>query len=137
MSETEQLTRPVAERTELEQHFHDELAQGRLVFQRSAVNAWLPPRSEDPVSLSDEWEWAEASGAATLVSWVTYHMSYHPFFADKVPYQVAVVELAEGPRMIAPLELGDRAPAIDMALQVEIRHDGGEWIPVFVPGRSA
>ncbi|MER8073006.1 OB-fold domain-containing protein [Streptomyces sp. NPDC094034] len=135
MNET--LTRPVAERTELEQHFHDELADGKLVFQRSAVNAWLPPRSEDPVSLSTEWEWVEASGAATLVSWVTYRRAYHPFFEDKIPYQVAVVELAEGPRMIAPLELGDRTPGIDLALRVDIRHDGGEWIPVFVPAGSS
>lgn len=130
------LTRPVAERTELEQHFHDELANGRLVYQRSAVNAWLPPRSEDPVSLTDEWEWAQASGAAMLVSWVTYHIAFHPFFQDKLPYQVAIVELAEGPRMLAPLELGGRTPAIDMALLADIRHDGGEWIPVFLPSES-
>ncbi|MEU6644069.1 OB-fold domain-containing protein [Saccharomonospora sp. NPDC046836] len=128
------LTRPVAERTELEQHFHDELAGGRLVFQRTPANAWLPPRSEDPVTLSGDWEWAEASGAATLVSWVTYHIAYHPYFEDKLPYQVAIVELTEGPRMIAPLELGGRSPVLDMPLRLDIRRDGGEWIPVFVPG---
>ena len=135
MSET--LTRPIAERTALERQFHDELARGRLVFQRSATNAWLPPREEDPVSLSGEWEWDTASGDAVLVSWVTYHLAFHPFFEDKLPYKVAVVELVEGPRMIAPLELGDHEPAIDMPLTVDIRHDGGEWIPMFVPrGRA-
>lgn len=129
----EQVLRPVPERTELDEHWYKELSEGRLVFQRTDVNAWLPPRLEDPVSLSSVWEWVQASGDAVLVSWVTYHLAYHPFWNGRLPYTVATVELVEGPRMIAPLELGDVAPRIDLALVVDIRFDGGQWIPFFVP----
>jgi uncharacterized OB-fold protein len=30
-----------------------------------------------------------------------YHRVYHPAYADKVPYVVAVIDLAEGPRIIS------------------------------------
>jgi uncharacterized protein len=129
---TEQTGRPVPNRTALDEHWQQALEQGRLLYQRCGTNAWLPPREEDPVSLSPDWEWAVASGNAHLVSWVTYHMAYHPYWEDKVPYQVAVVELAEGPRMIAPIELADTSPCIDLPLRVDIRSDGGQFIPVFV-----
>ena len=46
------------ERSELDEHFHEALGDGRLLFQRTEKNAWLPPRSEDPVTLSPDWEWA-------------------------------------------------------------------------------
>lgn len=135
---TEQtLTRPVADRDDLEQYFHDQLAEGKLVFQRAGDNAWLPPRQEDPATLSDKWEWVEASGEARLISWVTYHLAYHPFFEDKLPYKVGVVELVEGPRMIAPLDIDDHDLVLEMPLKVSIRHDCGEWVPMFVPGQGS
>jgi uncharacterized protein len=129
----EPVVRPVPHRTELDQHWYDALSAGHLLYQKTAGNAWLPPRSEDPVSLSPEWEWAESTGRARLASWVTYHIAYHPYWEDKLPYQVAIVELEEWPRMIAPLELGDATAAIDLPLRADIRFDGGQWIPVFVP----
>lgn len=129
----ESIARPVPARTELDQHWYDALSEGRLIYQRTDHNAWLPPRSEDPATLSPDWEWFEATGSARLVSWVTYHRAYHPFWEDKLPYQVGVVELDEGPRMIAPLLLGGVVPAIDLPLTVDIGFDGGQWIPFFVP----
>ena len=78
------------------------LADGRLTFQRCSecANAWLPPRDQCPRCLSAQFAWEDASGDATVVSWVVYHRSYHPAFADRVPYNVVVAQLAEGPRMI-------------------------------------
>lgn len=127
------LSRPVPDRSDLDDIFYDALSEGRLIFQQSAHNAWLPPRGEDPVTLSTEWEWVEATGDARLISWVTYHTAYHPYFEDKLPYQVAVVELAEGPRMIAPLDTCGEGLLIEMPLRLDIRQDGGQWLPVFVP----
>ena len=123
---------PAPDLTDLEQHFFDGLRRNQLLFQKSAVNAWLPPREEDPVSLSPEWEWAEASGNARLVSWVTYHIAYHPYFQDKLPYQVAVVELAEGPRLIAPLDPAGHTPKVDAPLRLDIREESGWALPYFV-----
>lgn len=79
------------------------LADGRLTFQRCATcgNAWLPPRDHCPRCLAADPAWEQASGTAKIISWVVYHRSYHPAFMDRVPYNVVVVELAEGPRMIS------------------------------------
>jgi uncharacterized OB-fold protein len=79
------------------------LGEGRLIFQRCEVcaNAWLPPRDACPKCLSDAHHWEDASGAAKVVSWVVYHRAYHPAFEGRVPYNVVVAELAEGPRMIS------------------------------------
>lgn len=79
------------------------LAEGRLTFQRctQCANAWLPPRDACPRCLSPDYRWEEASGDAKIVSWVVYHRAFHPAFADRVPYNVVVAELAEGPRVIS------------------------------------
>lgn len=81
------------------------LAQGRLLYPScSCGHAWLPPSPECPNCLHPErWSWAQASGLATVESWVVYHVAYHPAFKDRVPYNVAIVSLDEGPRLITNL----------------------------------
>lgn len=44
-----------------------------------------------------------ASGAAELVSHVVFDKAYHPYFAPRLPYVVAVVRLAEGPELVTRL----------------------------------
>lgn len=76
-------------------------AEGRLMYQRCGCgHAWLPPRPECPSCLRAEWRWEQASGRGTLVSWVVYRSAYHESFADQMPYNVAIVALDEGPRLI-------------------------------------
>lgn len=104
------------------------LAEGRLTFQRCSRcrNAWLPPRDHCPRCLSAEWSWEDASGRAKVVSWVVYHRSYHPAFADRIPYNVVVVELEEGPRMISNVVgiEGAEGLAIDAPLEVCFEREG-------------
>jgi uncharacterized OB-fold protein len=90
------------ELTELNQPYWDALADGRLTFQRCrhCRNAWLPQRNECPKCLEADWGWEDASGSARVVSWIVYHTAYDESFKDRVPYNVAIVELAEGPRMV-------------------------------------
>jgi hypothetical protein len=105
------------------------LEEGRLTFQRCAAcdNAWLPPRTECPRCWSTEWRWATASGAAHVVSWVVYHVAFDKRFQDRLPYNVAVVELAEGPRLVSNL-IGLPADGPDLvgrrvSLVIERDHD--------------
>jgi len=35
-----------------------------------------------------------------VVSWVVYHHAYTEYLKDKVPYDVTIVELDEGPRLL-------------------------------------
>jgi|SRR6185312_15116003 len=88
--------------TDLNQPYWDALAEGRLTFQRcrKCENAWLPPRNECPRCLEADWAWQDAGGAARVVSWIVYHTAHDETFKDRVPYNVAIVELDEGPRMI-------------------------------------
>lgn len=75
----------------------------RLMIPRcnACGKAWFPPSAMCPHCLSSDTSWVEACGRATVFSFVVFHRVYHPYFADKVPYVVAVVELAEGPRLLS------------------------------------
>lgn len=96
---------PLPEVTPLTEPYWQGLAAGRLLHQRCAQcgNTWLPAREECPRCLAAEPEWTESAGTGRLISWVVYHQSPHPYFADTVPYTVAVIELDEGPRLISSL----------------------------------
>lgn len=111
------------------------LAEDVLRFQRcrGCGIAWLPPRDQCPHCLGPDHEWEDASGRARLVSWVVYHTEYHPFFAEKLPYTVAVVELQEGPRLIAGLVDGAAPLVADMPLVLQVCHQGDLHFPAFSP----
>lgn len=59
----------------------------------------FPPSILCPRCLSDDAEWQRLSGRGTVFSWIIVHQSQHPAFNSDVPYNVAIVELAEGPRL--------------------------------------
>jgi uncharacterized OB-fold protein len=64
--------------------------------------------------------------SARVISWVVYHRAFHPAFADRVPYNVVVVELAEGPRLISNV-VGIHAAAgleIDTRLRFAAESEG-------------
>lgn len=46
-------------------------------------------------------EWTELSGHGVVNTWVIFHRVYFDAFADEVPYNVAEIELEEGPRYLA------------------------------------
>lgn len=116
----------------VESFYWEGMKSGELRFQRceKCGNTWLPPMEECPRCLSSHWEVAAAKGAATLVSWVIYHVSPHPKFADKVPYNVAVVELDEGPRTVTNLVGVDRWDAVFPGARLKAVVDMDEEMPL-------
>jgi uncharacterized OB-fold protein len=128
-------TFPAPQRNEVTAPYWQALDEGRLTFQRCVAcrHAWLPPRTECPRCLARESTWETASGKAKLVSWVVYHHGYHPYFAARLPYTVAVVELAEGPRLISGLATTGRPLAIDLPLTLTIHREAGVALPRFAP----
>jgi uncharacterized OB-fold protein len=122
--------------TPLNEPYWRSLAEGRLIYQRcrSCGHAWLPARSQCPQCLSDDREWAAASGKARLVSWIVYHHAYHDSVADRLPYTVAVVELDEGPRLTSNVvDSGDPEKlTIDQQLTLKIEREGNLFVPRFV-----
>lgn len=66
---------------------------------RACGHVRWPPANLCPQCHSFEAEWIESSGKGKIYSYVIYHMAFHPYWKDKTPYVVAVVELDEGVRM--------------------------------------
>jgi uncharacterized OB-fold protein len=111
------------------------LAEGRLRFQRCANcrHAWLPPRAECPSCWSSQWRWEDAGGRGKLVSWVVFHTAFAEAFESRLPYNVAVVELDEGPRLITnivDLPGADEDPT-DRPVSLTIEVDHGKSLPRF------
>ena len=123
---------PPPERTELTAPYWEGLEGGQLRFQRCAGcgNAWLPARSECPRCWSDKWAWEAAGGRGKLISWVVYHRAYHPAFKDRLPYNVAVVELAEGPRLITNITGVRAGEGLRADMPVELRVERDNDVPL-------
>jgi uncharacterized OB-fold protein len=78
----------------------------------------LKGRDECPVCLSPDARAESASGGGRVVSWVVYHRAYGPSFADRVPYNVTLVELDEGPRLLTTVVEPTAALAVGARVQV-------------------
>lgn len=128
------LPRPVD--NPLQKPFWDAAAHGALAFQRcdDCGNAFLPAREECPECLGAALKWETASGEATLVSWVVYYRAFSSAFEGRLPYVVALVELAEGPRLLTNLAVDDGSDLqISLPLRLHIDEEDGLYIPRFAP----
>lgn len=67
-----------------------------------------PPGPMCPHCQSTATEWIESSGAGSVYSWVVVTHPVDPVFIDQVPYVVAMIDLAEGVRVVGNVE--DCAP---------------------------
>lgn len=128
---------PLPQTNPVHQPFWDGAAEGKLLFQRcrSCGHAFLPGREECPQCLKPDLDWEEASGRATLYSWVVYHRAYGPAYQSRVPYTVGIVALEEGPRLASNI-VGVADPellVIDQPLELVIETDDGIAIPRFRP----
>jgi uncharacterized protein len=57
------------------------------------------PRAACMHCLSDNIEWVRASGKGKVYSFTIAHRPGNPAFADRVPYNIAIIELDEGVRL--------------------------------------
>ena len=103
---------------------------------------WLPhcdscdqvfwyPRAHCPHCWSSAVSWVRASGRGRLASYVVNHTP-HPGYAAGGPYVIALVELAEGVRLMANLVEVEPDPArLPVGLPVEVVfEDRGEGLKV-------
>lgn len=86
-----------------------------------------------PATLSPDSRWTTASGRARLVSWVVYHHGYHEYYATRLPYNVALVALAEGPRLISNVVDAEHPLRIDMPPMLVIQRESGVALARFKP----
>jgi uncharacterized OB-fold protein len=62
-----------------------------------------------------------------------YHHAYHDYYATRLPYNVAVVELDEGPRLVSNIVDARSDLWIDMPLDVVIQREAGTALARFRP----
>jgi uncharacterized OB-fold protein len=97
----------------------DGLRQHRVLLQRCAAcgRPRFPPLPSCPGCASAATETVESEGHGVVYSFVTAHVPISPGYEGPLPYTVAAVELAEGPRVLgrvdppAPLAVGDAVDA--------------------------
>lgn len=96
-------TFPEPEVTAINRPFYDGLAAGRLMFQKCphCAHAWLPPREACPNCLEIGPDWVEAKGTGKVVTWVVYRQAYAEHLKAELPYNVTIVELDEGVRLLS------------------------------------
>lgn len=121
------------------QHYWDGAREGKLLLQRcpACEKPWFPPRPGCPTCGSRDIEVFEASGSATLYSYVISHVAPP---GVEAPFVVAIVELEEGPRMVTNVvgvEPDPRNLPLDLPLTVTFRDlEGDLKLPVFEPANK-
>ncbi|WP_076999800.1 Zn-ribbon domain-containing OB-fold protein [Variovorax sp. KK3] len=113
--------------------FVEGLRDGRLMlqFDRGNGRAQFYPR---PQSLYSEAGvmWREASGRGTIFA-LTLSRVGPAHLADKVPYAMALVQLDEGPRLLARIDAPYDSLSIGQAVAVDWQHPDSRAFPVFKP----
>lgn len=116
-----------------EARFKAALAEGKFMIQRSAGTGAhvFYPRTVAPGTGNADLEWVEASGAGTV--YATTVMRQRP--EQGGDYNIALIDLAEGPRMMSRVEgIAPDAVTIGMAVIARITTpEGGEPLVVFDP----
>ena len=114
-----------------EQDYLRHLAEGRFMIQRSVASGRhvFYPRVAEPGSGATDLEWVEACGLGTVYS--TTVIRQRPPATD---YNVALIDLAEGVRMMARVEgVAPQAVRIGMRVKARISLDGDVPLVVFDP----
>ncbi|KQZ29937.1 Zn-ribbon domain-containing OB-fold protein [Caulobacter sp. Root1472] len=105
------------------------LVAGRFMIQRSkssGVHVFYP-RAVAPGTGARDLEWVEASGRGVVYSTTVVRKK-----PPEPSYNVALIDLAEGPRMMSRVEgVEPAAVAIGMAVQARIVDQDGEPVVVF------
>ena len=114
------MARPVPRPSPTEQPFYDACAAGKLVLQRcqNCGHMLFYPRTHCDACQSDQLVWEDASGAGTIASYTVVRRGVSADF--EAPYVIALIDLAEGPRMMS--QIVDADPDV-LAVGLSVRVD--------------
>lgn len=114
-----------------EKEYLHHLAQGVFKIQRSRSTGQhvFYPRVAAPVTGETDLEWVEPSGRGVVYAVTVLHQR-----PPAQPYNVVLVDLAEGPRMMSRVDgVAPEAVHIGMAVQARVIEEDGKPLVVFVP----
>jgi len=130
-------TRPEPPVSDVSQPFWDATRERRLLVQwcRACDRPVFYPREVCPTCLDADLEWRESAGTGTVHAMTIEHRPQNPQFAKRVPYAIALVDVAEGWRMLTNLvECDPLTVAVGTPVTVawEPLSDGRN-LPLFTP----
>lgn len=110
----------------------------RLVVQRCrdcGIHIFYP-RSVCPSCLGRGLEWVDSDGRGVVHTYTVQYRSPQGFGGE--PYVIAMIELAEGVRMMSRVMAEPERVAIGMPVQVRFARITEDFqVPVFVPSQAA
>jgi uncharacterized protein len=122
--------KPLPTLTDENRPFWEACRAGRLSLQKCGRCSHIryPISGICPRCLSADFEWTGVSGRGTVFSYVVFHQAYHAGFKQDVPYNVALVQLEEGPRMYSNIvgtpndqvRIGDAVEVVFDAVTAEV-----------------
>jgi uncharacterized protein len=114
-----------------EKEYFEHLSQGRFMIQKSRSTGGhvFYPRVAQPRTGATDLEWVAASGRGTVYSTTVIR--------QKPPtpnYNLALIDLAEGPRMMSRVEgIAPEDVRIGMPVKAKIVHENEQALVVFEP----
>ena len=114
-----------------EQEFLAYLEQGEFMLQRcrSSGSFVFYPRVAEPATGAMDLEWVKASGAATVYSTTVIRQK-----PPKTDYNLALIDLAEGPRMMSRVQnIPPEQVKIGMSVRALVIREDGRPLVVFEP----
>jgi len=122
MSETKTYDKPLPTLDDGNRPFWTAAREGKLALQHCADcgKPRYPINHVCPHCLSDKFQWKAVSGRGAVYSSIVFHQIYNQAFAGDVPYNVSLIQLEEGPRMISnvvgippsQVKVGDKVQAV-------------------------
>lgn len=136
MSESQTAPKPIPEADERSEPFFRAGMSNEFVLMKcSSCNAYrLPAFGNCDSCLSPDYTWEPGSGKGTVRTFAIMHQRYHPGFAPELPYNIAIVELEEGPRVTTNLvDVANDAITVGMPVVVAWEQHDDVAIPKFRP----
>lgn len=106
--------------------FWKQLGQGTLATQqcKACAHRQYPPLPFCERCRGTDLGWTPTAGEGTVLTSTTVHHAPHPAFANHVPYTVGIVQLDEGVRMSARLEVPADLDPVGMRVHAHFPTNG-------------
>lgn len=117
-------TKPLPTITDENREFWEGAKHGRLRMQKCGDCGHIryPISHVCPKCLSYNFNWTDLSGRGEVFSYIVFHQLYNKAFEKDIPYNVALVQLEEGPRMYSNV-VGVDNDAVKVGDKVEVTFD--------------
>jgi uncharacterized OB-fold protein len=117
-------TKPLPVPSKWSQPFWDGTKQHKLLLKRCSKCGTIdhPPYLYCTECLAEEHEWIETSGRGKIYAFTTVMLGAPLPFTDDIPYTIAMVDLAEGPRMLTNI-VEAKPEELSIGMEVEVVFD--------------